>query len=175
MPTAFRIIGVAAIYGAELGLGTTELILALLLVQFVGIPFSLIFGRLPNPVPVLREDKTYGLRPYQLRLAVLHVLLELVVDEAEPPVLNNVDTDGGVVSQGAEELLFAFWLSIVPGRTYHPARISFLVIHEMHGCLSQDSTAIVPDEFHFQRPRPRHIPWMTVGKLLYLKKDPLTH
>ncbi len=42
------IIGLAAIYGAELGLGTTELILALLLVQFVGIPFSLVFGRLPS-------------------------------------------------------------------------------------------------------------------------------
>jgi UMF1 family MFS transporter len=45
------IIGVAAIYGAELGFGTVELILALLLVQFVGIPYSLIFGRLPS-----RED-----------------------------------------------------------------------------------------------------------------------
>jgi MFS-type transporter involved in bile tolerance (Atg22 family) len=43
------IIGVAAIYGAELGFGTVELILALLLVQFVGIPFSLIFGRIPSP------------------------------------------------------------------------------------------------------------------------------
>jgi MFS-type transporter involved in bile tolerance (Atg22 family) len=43
------IIGVAAIYGAELGFGSLELILALLLVQFVGIPFSLIFGRLPDP------------------------------------------------------------------------------------------------------------------------------
>jgi UMF1 family MFS transporter len=42
------IIGVAAIYGAELGFGSMELILALLLVQFVGIPFSLIFGRLPS-------------------------------------------------------------------------------------------------------------------------------
>jgi MFS-type transporter involved in bile tolerance (Atg22 family) len=42
------IIGVAAIYGAELGFGSLELILALLLVQFVGIPFSLIFGRLPT-------------------------------------------------------------------------------------------------------------------------------
>ncbi|MBN2548219.1 MAG: MFS transporter [Anaerolineales bacterium] len=42
------IIGVAAIYGAELGFGTVELILALLLVQFVGIPYSLIFGRLPS-------------------------------------------------------------------------------------------------------------------------------
>ncbi|MCJ7513352.1 MAG: MFS transporter [Anaerolineales bacterium] len=43
------IIGVAAIYGAELGFGAIELVLALLLVQFVGIPFSLIFGRLPDP------------------------------------------------------------------------------------------------------------------------------
>jgi UMF1 family MFS transporter len=42
------IIGVAAIYGAELGFGSIELILALLLVQFVGIPFSLVFGRLPS-------------------------------------------------------------------------------------------------------------------------------
>jgi UMF1 family MFS transporter len=42
------IIGVAAIYGAELGFDTVSLILALLLVQFVGIPFSLIFGRLPS-------------------------------------------------------------------------------------------------------------------------------
>lgn len=42
------IIGVAAIYGTELGFGSTELILALLLVQFVGIPYSLIFGRLPS-------------------------------------------------------------------------------------------------------------------------------
>jgi len=43
------IIGVAAIYGAELGFGSVELVLALLLVQFVGIPYSLIFGRLPDP------------------------------------------------------------------------------------------------------------------------------
>ncbi len=42
------IIGVAAIYGAELGFGSIELILAILLVQFVGIPYSLIFGRLPR-------------------------------------------------------------------------------------------------------------------------------
>ncbi len=42
------IIGIAAIYGAELGFGSVELVLALLLVQFVGIPFSLMFGRLPS-------------------------------------------------------------------------------------------------------------------------------
>jgi len=42
------IIGVAVIYGAELGFGSIELIAALLMVQFVGIPYSLIFGRLPS-------------------------------------------------------------------------------------------------------------------------------
>jgi MFS transporter, UMF1 family len=42
------IIGVAAIYGAELGFGSTNLILALLLVQFVGIPFTLLFGSIPG-------------------------------------------------------------------------------------------------------------------------------
>ncbi|MEM9953969.1 MAG: MFS transporter [Chloroflexota bacterium] len=41
------IIGLAAIYAAELGFGLTESVLALLLVQFVGVPFTLIFGRLP--------------------------------------------------------------------------------------------------------------------------------
>ena len=41
------IIALAAIYGAELGFGLVELVLAILLVQFAGIPFSIIFGRLP--------------------------------------------------------------------------------------------------------------------------------
>jgi MFS transporter, UMF1 family len=60
------IIGVAAIYGAELGFGSTELILALLLVQFVGIPFSLIFGRLPS------ADN--GRRPVFLAFIVFNVV-----------------------------------------------------------------------------------------------------
>jgi UMF1 family MFS transporter len=42
------IIKMATIYGAEIGIGQTDLIGALLLTQFVGIPFSLLFGRLPR-------------------------------------------------------------------------------------------------------------------------------
>ncbi|MEL7235812.1 MAG: MFS transporter, partial [Chloroflexota bacterium] len=49
------IIGVAAIYGAELGFDTTELVLALLLVQFVGIPFSFMVGNLANPKTMNRH------------------------------------------------------------------------------------------------------------------------
>ncbi len=61
------IIGVAAIYGAELGFGSTELILALLLVQFVGIPFSLIFGRIPS--------KTEKRRPQFLAFVVFNMIM----------------------------------------------------------------------------------------------------
>jgi MFS transporter, UMF1 family len=43
------IMGVGIIYGAELGFASLELVLAVLLIQFVGIPFALIFGKLPNP------------------------------------------------------------------------------------------------------------------------------
>jgi UMF1 family MFS transporter len=48
------IIGVAAIYGAALGLGSVEIVGALLLVQFVGIPFSIMFGRIPSHADVNR-------------------------------------------------------------------------------------------------------------------------
>lgn len=60
------IIGVAAIYGAELGFGSIEMILALLLVQFVGIPYSLIFGRLP--------DKKEKRRPIFLAFIIFNII-----------------------------------------------------------------------------------------------------
>jgi UMF1 family MFS transporter len=42
------IIKMATIYGAEIGIEQADLIGALLLTQFVGIPFSLLFGQLPR-------------------------------------------------------------------------------------------------------------------------------
>ncbi len=65
------IIGIATIYGAELGFGTLELVLALLLVQFVGIPFSLIFGNLPS-----QGDKR---QPMFLAFVVFNVIMLPVV------------------------------------------------------------------------------------------------
>ncbi len=69
------IIGVAAIYGAELGFGSVELLLALLLVQFVGIPYSLIFGNLPvrgdeNP----SDSRTARRRPWYLAFIVFNLI-----------------------------------------------------------------------------------------------------
>jgi len=76
------IIGVAAIYGAELGFGDIELILAILLVQFVGIPFSLIFGQLPqSPAgPSPAQDRMPGSKTQDRRpLFLAFILFNLVV------------------------------------------------------------------------------------------------
>jgi UMF1 family MFS transporter len=40
------IITMATIYGTEIGIGTTDLIAALVITQFVGIPFTLLFGKI---------------------------------------------------------------------------------------------------------------------------------
>ncbi|HQJ52770.1 MAG TPA: MFS transporter [Anaerolineae bacterium] len=49
------IIKMATIYGTEIGIGHTDLIGALLLTQFVGIPFSLLFGKLPKRIGTKRS------------------------------------------------------------------------------------------------------------------------
>ena len=49
------IIKMATIYGTEIGIGQTDLIGALLLTQFVGIPFSLLFGKLAKPLGTKRS------------------------------------------------------------------------------------------------------------------------
>ncbi len=48
------IIKMATIYGSEIGIGQTHLIGTLLLVQFVGIPFAVLFGKLANRIGVKR-------------------------------------------------------------------------------------------------------------------------
>ena len=68
------IIGVAAIYGAELGFGTIELILALLLVQFVAGPFALIFGNLPVREGEDPSGKTARRRPIYLAFILFSLI-----------------------------------------------------------------------------------------------------
>jgi UMF1 family MFS transporter len=81
------IIGVAAIYGAELGFDSVSLILALLLVQFVGIPFSLIFGRLPSP-----KDKR---RAFYLAFVVFNMVALPLVGVVSTQMLS-ADTIGSL-------------------------------------------------------------------------------
>ncbi|HZD10723.1 MAG TPA: MFS transporter, partial [Candidatus Binatia bacterium] len=116
------IIGVAAIYGAELGFGSVELILAILLVQFVGIPFSLVFGRLPSS----REKR----RPVYLAFILFNMLFLPIVGVlgarllpaedvgAAPPDLSATPTavDEGIYTVGEDALdLSGPWqLSAIP-------------------------------------------------------------
>lgn len=59
------IIKMAAIYGAEIGIGQTALIGALLMTQFVGIPFSFAFGRLAEYIGT-KNSILLGLAVYTL-------------------------------------------------------------------------------------------------------------
>ena len=49
------VIKMATIYGAEIGIGMIDLIGALLLTQFVGIPFSLLFGKFSHKLGTKRS------------------------------------------------------------------------------------------------------------------------
>jgi MFS transporter, UMF1 family len=118
------IIGVAAIYGAELGFGAVELVLALLLVQFVGIPYSLIFGRLPSAA----EKR----RPFYLAFVLFNIvalplvgnlgarLLPANLSGARPaPYLATASSVGeGSYSASAEAIQYrgAWQTSSIPGK-----------------------------------------------------------
>jgi UMF1 family MFS transporter len=104
------IIGIAVIYGAELGFGSTELILALLLVQFVGIPFSLIFGHLPVPPSQDGDARRFvGRRPFFLAFIVFNLIAVPLVGITARFVLPSATAgsplpayqpSGGAVGQG---------------------------------------------------------------------------
>lgn len=106
------IIGLAAIYGAELGFGSVELVLALLLVQFVGIPYSLVFGRLPSQ----NEPRRPAFLAFVLfNLAVLPVLgvlgariLPGEVIGAQPPPFEGSATFRGQGAYPASDALIAY-------------------------------------------------------------------
>lgn len=99
------IIALAAIYGAELGFGMVELVLAILLVQFAGIPFSIIFGRLPA-----QNDRR---APFYLAFILLNALalplLGLGLTAFLPADITGTPpapylTDGDFVGEGAYQI-----------------------------------------------------------------------
>lgn len=57
------IIKMATIYGKEIGIGTTDLVGAILAVQFIGIPFAFLFGRLAGKIGAKRSV-LFGLAVY---------------------------------------------------------------------------------------------------------------
>ena len=114
------IIGVAAIYGAELGIGSIELIAALLLVQFVGIPYSLIFGRLPSKA---EKRRAFFLAFVLFNIVALplagilgsRLLAPEIVGTAPDPYLDTVSAVGeGIYSADDKALSYTGEWSITP-------------------------------------------------------------
>lgn len=96
------IIAIAAIYGAELGFGLIELVLAILLVQFAGIPFSIIFGRLPAH----NDERAPFYLAFILINAIALPLIALALVKALPADVTGAPpapyvTDGEYVGEGA--------------------------------------------------------------------------
>lgn len=103
------VIAVAAIYGVELGFDPFGLTLLVLLVQFLGLPYSLLFGALPTSAqPARRRFVTAFLVANIVLLPVTGIALRLlgpadvtgaagpaVADEGEYPV-TGVASDGSI-------------------------------------------------------------------------------
>jgi UMF1 family MFS transporter len=119
------IISVAAIYGAELGFGSVELILALLLVQFVAIPYSLIFGRLPTQGdrrrPFYLAFVLYNLIALPLSGIALARLLPAGISGATPARFQSSATAAGEGLYRSDDARLSYsgaWESVtVPART----------------------------------------------------------
>ncbi|HUP00255.1 MAG TPA: MFS transporter [Gemmatimonadota bacterium] len=100
------IIRMAPIYGAEIGIGTTDLIVAILLVQLIGIPFAILFGTLagrtgPKPMILAGLGVYIGIAilGYFMRTALHFYLLAVFV---------------GIVQGGTQALSRSLFASLIP-------------------------------------------------------------
>lgn len=125
------IIGVAAIYATELGFGQLETILALLLVQFVGIPFSLIFGRISNPNEKRRGQYLAFILFNMIALPAFAIWarfsLPMSVSGSAPPPYETTETAAGegtyLLSETDEfaETTGVWQDAVIPGEALRPA------------------------------------------------------
>ena len=115
------------VYGAELGFGTLELIGALVLVQFVGIPFTLMFGAVTDQQS-RRRGQILALLIVNivavpaLGIVAAHTLDRDTVGRPDPAFA----TTGQFVGEGEYESTIAAFTRTVIGRssartTYRPA------------------------------------------------------
>ena len=100
------IIRMATVYGTEIGLGQTDLIGAILLVQFVGIPFTFLFGLLAGWIGAKRA-LYLGLSVYVL-VSVLGFLMSEALHFYALAVLV------GMVQGGSQGLSRSLYASLIP-------------------------------------------------------------
>jgi UMF1 family MFS transporter len=100
------IIKMAAIYGAEIGLGTNSMIASILLVQFIGIPCTILFGSLAGKLGT-KPSIFIGLIAY-LGIALLGYVMR---SEAQFLALATLV---GMVQGGTQALSRSLFASLIP-------------------------------------------------------------
>ncbi|MEX2306272.1 MAG: MFS transporter [Pirellulales bacterium] len=100
------IIKMAAIYGAEIGLGTEAMVASILLVQFVGIPCTILFGALAGKIGA-KASIFFGLTVY-LGIALLGYVMRTDAQFLTLAILV------GMVQGGTQALSRSLFASLIP-------------------------------------------------------------
>lgn len=100
------IIKMATVYGATIGIGTTHLILALLITQFVGLPFSLLFGKLAERFGA--KSSLYGALAVYVLITILGYFMTTAWQFYALAVLV------GVVQGGSQALARSIFIRLIP-------------------------------------------------------------
>jgi UMF1 family MFS transporter len=100
------IIRMAAIYGAEIGIDTRSMITAILLVQFAGIPFTLLFGRI--------AQRTGPKRAILGGLAVYFVICAIAYQMRTTAHFYALALLVGAVQGGCQALSRSLYASMIP-------------------------------------------------------------
>jgi UMF1 family MFS transporter len=100
------IIKMAAIYGAEIGLGTNSMIASILLVQFIGIPCTILFGALAGKLGT-KPSIFIGLATY-LGIALLGYVMRTEIQFLMLAILV------GTVQGGTQALSRSLFASLIP-------------------------------------------------------------
>jgi UMF1 family MFS transporter len=121
------IVKMATIYGSEIGIGPEALIASILLVQFVGIPCTLLFGKLaerlgtkPTLYVALAAYVGIAALAYFMRTAVHFLLLAVAV---------------GLVQGGAQALSRSLFASLIPRQRSSEFFGFFAVLEKFAGIL----------------------------------------
>jgi UMF1 family MFS transporter len=121
------IIRMASIYGAQVGIATEHLITALLLVQFVGIPFAFLFGRLADHIGAkqsiflaLTVYTLISILGYHLKTAWQFYLLAILV---------------GTVQGGSQALSRSLFASMIPRQKSSEFFAFFAVFEKFAGII----------------------------------------
>jgi UMF1 family MFS transporter len=121
------IVKMATIYGTEIGIGSNALIASILLVQFVGIPFTILFGRLaerlgtkPTLYVTLIAYTGIAILAYSMRTATHFLMLAVAV---------------GLVQGGAQALSRSLFASLIPRQRSSEFFGFFAVLEKFAGIL----------------------------------------